>query len=321
MGIFCWCHCQSKTTKSILSTNAAGRCGVCTQIYARNTPLPHIIAEHTILLSSNNGWGELLPKPLKFPVDILNHVHVLRNRDQTLFLCFSATSYEVTIPAEASGHYTLRLLRQAAEWSAGNSIYFFKSCGNIDVVGETSIYQLFFIPLAWKAIGGYCDSQFLLCVCRGVYVCMFQFWLDFRYWGLLWKVEVRLEPKLGPKVQWGVPLYVDTLAKVIYQGQGSSKVKLGGKCKLVLFFWKVEVQLQPNLICRFNMWTPYSVSGWGLVKLGFLSYFYASYYDIGVPCKLLPPCQGSCNFTCCIFALDTRRTQWICIGLSHFAPR
>ena len=39
------------------------------------------------------------------------------------------------------------------------------------------------------------------------------------------------------------------------------------------------------------MWTSYSVSGWDLVKLSFLSYFYASYYDIGVPCKLLPPCQ------------------------------
>ena len=41
------------------------------------------------------------------------------------------------------------------------------------------------------------------------------------------------------------------------------------------------------------MWTSCFVSGWGLVKLSFLRYFLCiSYYDIGVPCKLLPPCQG-----------------------------
>ena len=40
------------------------------------------------------------------------------------------------------------------------------------------------------------------------------------------------------------------------------------------------------------MWTSYSVSGWGLVNLTFVSYFFSRYYDIGVPCKLLPPYQG-----------------------------
>ena len=43
----------------------------------------------------------------------------------------------------------------------------------------------------------------------------------------------------------------------MYQGQGSSEVKLGGKCKIVLFFFffffffffeELEVQFQPNLI-------------------------------------------------------------------------
>ena len=35
-------------------------------------------------------------------------------------------------------------------------------------------------------------------------------------------------------------------------------------------------------------------------KFSFVSYFYESYCDIGVPFKLLPPCQegGLCKFTC-----------------------
>ena len=44
----------------------------------------------------------------------------------------------------------------------------------------------------------------------------------------------------------------------------------------------VNSTIQPNLICRCNMWTSYSVSWWSLVKVSFLSYFYVSYYDIGV---------------------------------------
>ena len=43
---------------------------------------------------------------------------------------------------------------------------------------------------------------------------------------------------------------------------------------------KIEVQLQPNLICRWNMWASSSVNGWSLVQFSFQSYFYASYYDI-----------------------------------------
>ena len=31
---------------------------------------------------------------------------------------------------------------------------------------------------------------------------------------------------------------------------------------------------------------------WVGLSLSFLSYFYLSYYDIEVPCKLLPPCWG-----------------------------
>ena len=30
----------------------------------------------------------------------------------------------------------------------------------------------------------------------------------------------------------------------------------------------------------------------GLSQTSFLEIFYASYNDIGIPCKLLPPCQG-----------------------------
>ena len=48
----------------------------------------------------------------------------------------------------------------------------------------------------------------------------------------------------------GIPLYV---SKVKYQGQGSSEVKLGGKCKICIIKKKNEVQLQPNLIYRCNM--------------------------------------------------------------------
>ena len=59
-----------------------------------------------------------------------------------------------------------------------------------------------------------------------------------------------------------IPLYVNEVkghvprSRVIW-----GQVK---KCKICIFC-KVEVQLQPNLICRCNMWTSYSVSGKGLV--------------------------------------------------------
>ena len=89
----------------------------------------------------------------------------------------------------------------------------------------------------------------------------------------------------------GVPSYGNEI-KGHVPGQGSSEVKLGWKCKIdiiLLKSWnpittKCNLSMQHvNLLL--NEWV-------GLVKLGFLSYFYASYYDIEVPCKLLPPCQG-----------------------------
>ena len=78
-----------------------------------------------------------------------------------------------------------------------------------------------------------------------------------------------------------------------YQGQWSSEVKLSGKCKIGIIFWKVEVQLQPNLIS-------YSVSGWGFVKLG-LSYSNVSYYDWSFLQVTATLPGGSPKFTCCIF--------------------
>ena len=41
------------------------------------------------------------------------------------------------------------------------------------------------------------------------------------------------------------------------------------------FFWRVEVQLQPNLICRCSMkWTSNSVSGWGLFYILVFFFFF-----------------------------------------------
>ena len=88
----------------------------------------------------------------------------------------------------------------------------------------------------------------------------------------------------------GVPLNVNE-AKVMYQGQGSSEVKLGGKCKIVYFFWKVEVQLQPNLICRCNMWISYSVSEWGLFKLSCFELFLCELLWYWSSLQVMPPCQ------------------------------
>ena len=57
--------------------------------------------------------------------------------------------------------------------------------------------------------------------------------------------------------------------KVMHQGQGSSEVKLDGKCKIGIIY-EVEVQLQPNLICRCNMLR--------LSQSWIYSYLYESYY-------------------------------------------
>ena len=40
--------------------------------------ISRVIAECTFYLSSGDGWAELLPEPIKFLVDILNHAHWLR---------------------------------------------------------------------------------------------------------------------------------------------------------------------------------------------------------------------------------------------------
>ena len=45
---------------------------------ALNTQLPHVIAEYAIHLSSSNGWAEFWPEPMKFLVNMLNHVVWLR---------------------------------------------------------------------------------------------------------------------------------------------------------------------------------------------------------------------------------------------------
>ena len=60
--------------------------------------------------------------------------------------------------------------------------------------------------------------------------------------------------KFGSKMQYGF-LCMLMRSKVMYQSQGSSKVKLGGKCKIcnfLSFLWKVEVRLQP-LLCSKNL--------------------------------------------------------------------
>ena len=82
-------------------------------------------------------------------------------------------------------------------------------------------------------------------------------------------------------------------SKFRYQGRGSPEVKLGGKCEIGTI-WKVKVQLQPNFIhIDTTLWTFTSMSGWGLAQLRFLSYFSASFYDIGVPWKFMCLFLGS----------------------------
>ena len=63
--------------------------------------------------------------------------------------------------------------------------------------------QMLFVPL----VGGFCESAFLLCVFVRMYVYV-PVWLGFRYLGLLWKVEVRLQPNLGQRCN-RVPSYVN----------------------------------------------------------------------------------------------------------------
>ena len=96
---------------------------------------------------------------------------------------------------------------------------------------------------------------------------------------------------------------------VKYQGQVSSEVKLGRKCQIGIIFlkswksnynhtWFVDATCEP-----LTQWVALV-----LVKLSFLSYFFffaiASYYDIGVPCKLLPPCRGDRASLLAVFCLN-----------------
>ena len=51
---------------------------------------------------------------------------------------------------------------------------------------------------------------------------------------------------------------------------------------------------------------PFKLGEWVGLSLTnpFLSYFYASYYDdVGLPCKLLPPCQGDCANLLAVFLI------------------
>ena len=62
---------------------------------------------------------------------------------------------------------------------------------------------------------------------------------------------------------------------------------------MILEFKVVAALLQANFIDKCYIWTSYLVSGQGLVTLSFrVSYLYASYYDFGVPCKLMLPARG-----------------------------
>ena len=50
-------------------------------------------------------------------------------------------------------------------------------------------------------------------------------------------------------------------------------------------------------------------AGVGIVQLSFQSYFHASYYGIGIPCKLLP--QGYWDH-------ESLLAAYFCIGPEHF---
>ena len=82
---------------------------------------------------------------------------------------------------------------------ASISFFFSQQPSGISDHLQTTVQQYnVIIPLAWKAVGGFCESPFLLCVCMCIYVPV---WLGFRYLGLLWKVEVWLQPT-PPNSSW-----------------------------------------------------------------------------------------------------------------------
>ena len=84
------------------------------------------------------------------------------------------------------------------------------------------------------------------------------------------------------KSGWNQTWVKDTMEVALYVNEVKghvprSRVIWGQvRCKMhnwYNFFEKFEVHLQPNLICRCNMWISYLVSGWGIVKLSFVTYF------------------------------------------------
>ena len=101
----------------------------------------------------------------------------------------------------------------------------------------------------------------------------------------------------------GVPLYVNEVEGHVPRSNviwGQVRWKMWNLYHF--FFFKVEVQLQPNLICRCNMRTSYSVSGWSLVWLSFFELFLCEllwyWSSLQVTATLW---WGSRKFTCYIF--------------------
>ena len=73
--------------------------------------------------------------------------------------------------------------------------------------------------------------------------------------GLIWKVEVRVEPNL---VYWYIMgPFVCSCSQRSYikvKGHQRSSYKMGWKCKIHLI-WKVEVRLEPNLVYWYKVGT------------------------------------------------------------------
>lgn len=67
---------------------------------------------------------------------------------------FRTTSYEVTIPADLEGVYTLRLIRHAMEWTLGNDggDYIFWSCADVNIIGIAMFLFSFFLSFEENSI-------------------------------------------------------------------------------------------------------------------------------------------------------------------------
>ena len=68
------------------------------------------------------------------------------------------------------------------------------------------------------------------------------------------------------------------------------------------------------------MGTSYSLSTWALSNYSFNCYFYfhVSYYDIGVPCNLPPPCQGNRASLLAAFLKDLKVSQDLGFTITSF---